>query len=101
MSTITSAHRADVIEILRDERATIVEVQAPTVTDLGVLVAHGRYDVRCPLRGSRSSFPVTHGRGRTIEEAIEETRASWADELAGLAFVCAVEFADDVIGVPV
>jgi len=101
MSAITSAHRAEAIAILRDERARIVEAIAPTFNDFGVLIAHGRYDVRCPLRGSRSSFPVTHGRGRMVEEAVEETRASWEAELAGRPFICAHDESDDVFGVPV
>jgi hypothetical protein len=94
---ITSTHRADCIAILRDERAVIRLAVEPAYNPFGVLLTHGRYEVVCPLRSSRSGAPVVHAHGRTPDEAVEELRASWEDELRHAPFV----FGDEVYGVPV
>ena len=94
---IKSTHRADVIEILRDERADLVETVAPTFNNWGVLVEHGKYCVLCPLRSSRTDTPVMHAVGRTPDEAVAELRASWGDEYRFAPWI----FDDSVYGVPV
>ena len=94
---ITSTHRADVIEILRDERATIREVVAPTFNDWGVLIAHGRYEVWAPLRASRTDNPFRMSKGRTPDEAVEDCRDTWGEQLRHAPFI----FEDSVFGVPV